>query len=439
MSRDKLFSCIRCRKSRKVESSGSGFNSERGEQRIVSAFCCFWDSRDSSTMSSVLGQTPKLPFVAVAAGRRFMIKINKSRVLSPSLTPSMGAGTATGTGSNTAADGRGTVKNGRYGVGRVVRLPVKSLIQFRWVCKAWKSLIDSSPFIADHNSEENFVCFVDDDDCFPQNKFAPAVPPIFRLFWPFNTTIHSSCGLLCLEGFLREPDNSETQTVVLWNPSIRKSIAIVVPNDDAPSRFVYAATSRVFPFVGFGVCPETKDPKLNKISSRNDDENQVRVFTLSSREWRCLSSNHLPRKSLEFNNYSHTVIGRFLYGLAFDGEFYLTWSFDFSTDEFREVPLPDSLRRSYLDMSKVRESLVLIHDNDGYFSSTNIDVFDVWMMMEDGAFTKLFAIKKDSVERILGFKNKNASIERILGFKNKHVELMNFCTCESPYDLGCVD
>ncbi|KAJ9536742.1 hypothetical protein OSB04_un000046 [Centaurea solstitialis] len=129
------------------------------------------------------------------------------------------------------------------------RLPVKSLIQFRSVCKEWKSLIDSSPFIADHNnvgqehlmiryevedktgSEVKYVCFVDDYDSFPENKFAPDIPPIFRLFRPFNTTIHSPCGLLCLEGLLREPDNSETHMVVLWNPSIRKSIAIVVPKN----------------------------------------------------------------------------------------------------------------------------------------------------------------------------------------------------------------
>ncbi|KAJ9536764.1 hypothetical protein OSB04_un000068 [Centaurea solstitialis] len=311
------------------------------------------------------------------------------------------------------------------------RLPVKSLIQFRSVCKAWKSLIDSSPFISDHNnvghhplsehlmikcgaSEENYVCFVDDDsDSFPQNKFAtPPVPPIFRLFWPFNTAIHSSCGLLCVEGLLREPDNSKTHMVVLWNPSIRKSIAIVVPNVGAPSGFIYAATSRVIPFVGFGVCPETKDPKLIKISSRNDDENQVMVFTLSSREWRCLSSNQLPLKSLEFKNYCQTVIGRFLYGLAFDGEFYLIWSFDLSTDEFREVPLPDSLRRSYLDMSKVRESLVLIDEEKGH-SSTDMQVFDVWMMMEDGAFTKLFTIKKASIERILGFRKTGEPVVEI--------------------------
>ncbi|KAI3745872.1 hypothetical protein L6452_08283 [Arctium lappa] len=33
----------------------------------------------------------------------------------------------------------------------IKRLPVKSLIQFRSVCKAWKSFIDSSQFIAGYS------------------------------------------------------------------------------------------------------------------------------------------------------------------------------------------------------------------------------------------------------------------------------------------------
>ncbi|KAJ9536743.1 hypothetical protein OSB04_un000047 [Centaurea solstitialis] len=291
------------------------------------------------------------------------------------------------------------------------RLPVKSLIRFRSVCKAWKSLIDSSPFITGHNdqsseehlmikyrlgcrveSEVKYVCYVDDDS-FPQNKFAPPVPPILVSLHQ-SWIIGSSCGLVCLEGSLREPDGSYKTQMVLWNPSIRKSIAIVVPNEVRP----------YCDFVGFGVCPETKDPKLVKISSYNDHQNpccQVMVFTLSSQEWRCLSSNQLPRKSLK--NYGQTVIGRFLYQLVFEGEFYLILSFDLSMDEFREVPVPDGLHQSYLSISKLRESLVLI-DHQGRDSTMDIDVFDVWMMMEDGAFTKLFTINNASVEMILGFK-----------------------------------
>ncbi|KAL7615285.1 hypothetical protein Lser_V15G05119 [Lactuca serriola] len=65
------------------------------------------------------------------------------------------------------------------------RLPIKSLIQFRSVSRTWKSLIDSSEFIAAHSishtqpqhlfvwytdtQEDKYVSFVDDDS-FPQHS-----------------------------------------------------------------------------------------------------------------------------------------------------------------------------------------------------------------------------------------------------------------------------
>ncbi|KAJ9536765.1 hypothetical protein OSB04_un000069 [Centaurea solstitialis] len=323
------------------------------------------------------------------------------------------------------------------------RLPVKSLIRFRSVCKAWKSLIDSSRFVAGHNvshdqSEHLMVCyeveygeeskikyvsFVDDDsDSFPQNKFSPPVPPILLSLDEYEI-IGSSCGLVCLEGSLQEPDgSSKTHMVVLWNPSIRKSIAVVVPNE---------VQSRCYPFVNFGVCPKTKDPKLVKFSSGQE----VMVFTLSSGKWRCLSSNLLPFKPLLFDIEENlqTVIGRFLYRLTDGGEASRMLSFDLSTDEFREVPLPDSLVQSHLGISKLRESLVLI-DHNGRDSTTGIYVCDVWMMMEDGALTKLFTIK--DIQWIWGFKKTGEPVVEILEDENS-TSLVVYEPClEHMKDLG---
>ena len=71
------------------------------------------------------------------------------------------------------------------------KLPVKSLVRFRSVCKEWKSFIDSSKFIAAHcvtqpqnlllryedpvEKSENYVSFVD-DDTFPQQRFVHTLP-----------------------------------------------------------------------------------------------------------------------------------------------------------------------------------------------------------------------------------------------------------------------
>ena len=53
---------------------------------------------------------------------------------------------------------------------------------------------------------------------------------------------------------------SNTMMVVLWNPSIRKSVIIVIPNV-LPYLDGYAA-------IGFGVCPDNNsDPKLVRLVS----------------------------------------------------------------------------------------------------------------------------------------------------------------------------
>ncbi|XP_023746400.1 F-box protein At2g21930 [Lactuca sativa] len=144
------------------------------------------------------------------------------------------------------------------------RLPVKSLVQFRSVSKRWKSLIDSSEFIAAHSlyshtqhqhllvshldvsQEEDHVLFCQsytDDDTFPKHRSDLTLPPLFaqRNFHP--RVIGSSHGLL----FLYNPAHECTRgMVVIWNPSIRKSIVVDVPaNLDG----VGVGQSLVYPFL----------------------------------------------------------------------------------------------------------------------------------------------------------------------------------------------
>ncbi|KAJ0810961.1 hypothetical protein HanPI659440_Chr01g0032641 [Helianthus annuus] len=85
---------------------------------------------------------------------------------------------------------------------------------------------------------------------------------------------------------------------VLWNPSIRKSGAIAIPDVDWP-----AGTN-----FGFGVCPATSDPKIVKITDTHTHKRMkgvscsshwlVEVFSLSSRVWRS-SAGDLSDKLFE--------------------------------------------------------------------------------------------------------------------------------------------
>ncbi|KAJ0691628.1 putative F-box domain-containing protein [Helianthus annuus] len=289
----------------------------------------------------------------------------------------------------------------------IKRLPVKSLIRFQSVSKSWKSLIESSDFITHYRSdqqhllvylprygsEQNYVSIVD-DNTFPEQRVSVTLPPLVKMLKGYRI-LGSSHGLLCLYNNGR---------VVIWNPSIRKTVAVVVPNmlDDG-----------IFDTgLGFGVCRETSDPKVVRIRyirSFVDTESvtsipwQVEVFTLSTGEWRSPDSSNLPRKSIVFN------IRQIAGGVCIDGVFYwlatdrstvddeieaynMIISFDMTSEEFGEVNLPDSFVYSgsmwNLYIYNRRESLVLVE----YIAEVDNRAYSVWMM-EDGvpkSFTKLY-------------------------------------------------
>ncbi|KAJ9551123.1 hypothetical protein OSB04_015168 [Centaurea solstitialis] len=308
----------------------------------------------------------------------------------------------------------------------IERLPVKSLLRFRSVCKPWNSFISSSGFIAFHHAHSQQYHIIsyenlDDDQlqCVSvfndDQSFALTVPPLVQR----KRVVDSSHGLLCMvNSFGRF---SETQMAVIWNPAIRRSIAVAVPNmvDHQQFQFDYV--------VGFGVCPATMDPKLVKVTFIRDPlaiqsisciPFQVMVFTLSSGQWTAPSTN-LPSKSIQFHNY-HTVIGQLIYLVGNDWSTLhddgrkrtLIMSFDLTTHEFAEVDIPNCLHQSYLSVSRLRESLVLLHTDQDLIQYK--EVFHVWMM-DDGdskAFTKLFTINPPNayVWKTLGFRESGEPI-----------------------------
>ncbi|KAI3518047.1 hypothetical protein L1887_06398 [Cichorium endivia] len=301
------------------------------------------------------------------------------------------------------------------------RLPVSSLLRFRSVSKRWKSLIDSREFVAGYNvyptqpqrlliwyeypvdSEEKRVSFLD-DVTFTQQDFGITVPVLVKRLKE-SRVVGSSQGLLCLYGYHHVPGYSRYRSavremIVLWNPSIRKSVGIPVPGVVLPGLQIV---------LGFGVCPITSDPTIVKIKqveiwfekrSRDNVPSVVDVFTLSSGRWKSFSSN-LPNNSIKIR-WSQVVIDRFIYWFASDkmvaanggvSRKNLIMSFDMTNQEFGVVDLPESLSyQSDLTMfiSKVRESLAVLE----YGANIRKRDCNVWVMDHDvpNLFTKLFTI-----------------------------------------------
>ncbi|XP_071734735.1 putative F-box protein At3g10430 [Rutidosis leptorrhynchoides] len=226
----------------------------------------------------------------------------------------------------------------------------------------------------------------------------PYYPPSLHI-------IGSSHGVLCFgakefKGY--RPDLCKTKTFVLWNPTIRKSIRIGLPN--------FINNGEFETVVGFGVCPRTSDPKLVKITyisslsftkkyKKKCIPSQVELFELSSGSWRSLSVN-VPRKSIELT-WKQVCIDNFIYWVAFDrtrvGQTIqmknLILSFDITVEEFKEIDLPNNLayiHNGCLSISKLQTSLVVIEAEDAQFPE-----YCVWRM-EHGvpnSFSLLFVFK----------------------------------------------
>ncbi|MFS8006093.1 putative F-box domain-containing protein [Helianthus anomalus] len=278
-------------------------------------------------------------------------------------------------------------------------LPVKSLIRFRSVSKQWKSLIDSPEFIADHtvnpaqpqhllvkyivDSKEKHVSISDNDDSLPHHNSSLIVPP--TIIDTIFSILDCSHGLVCLYGDFRGPV-SRSKMTVLWNPSIRKSVGIVIPNE--------------FVVLGFGVCPKTSDPKIVAIKNGNRIDSKAVVFTLSSGAWRSITTNlHLPLNSMHLSR-KPVVIDGVIHWIAFDNLPRWIISFDLTSEEFGEVELPDSLAHAAnLSISNFKGSLsVLIYKEAAV-------VCDVWTMIKTGDPMTRFttaSFKRES-DRIIRF------------------------------------
>ncbi|GJV31876.1 putative F-box domain-containing protein [Tanacetum coccineum] len=211
------------------------------------------------------------------------------------------------------------------------RFPVKSLIRFKSVSKAWKLVIDSSKFISDYNaacrhpqhylvvtcpnykSKEEYVSIVD-DDTFPLCKLSHTIPSSSFNLLDIQAIFGSSQGMFCFYGY----KCGIGLMADIWNPSIRKSVDIVLA-----SKLNYRPPMNKF-VVGFGVCHRTFDPMLVKITYIQTvdtltgyNPTQVEVFTLISGAWKSQSTN-LPRESVQFPHDYCIDLDGFIYWLAID-------------------------------------------------------------------------------------------------------------------------
>ncbi|XP_050383993.1 F-box/kelch-repeat protein At3g23880-like [Argentina anserina] len=235
----------------------------------------------------------------------------------------------------------------------LARLPAKSLLRFRCVCKAWRALISESYFIKRHlicinmnfstrfslltkdqvfrSAEHKAVlkCFSHDGHLRTRMLDFPVLDSRFKI--P-NIQIVGSCnGLICLllhiSDMLDIDAIQQPFTFMLWNPCTRESQVLPLPPFHSPHSN----------FRGFGYDSTTDDYKVILGCCRPGHE-VVFVFTLKTGSWRKLE---------RLNRYFHvlsvgSLVNEALHWVLEDGFFIASKlvSFDLAEEEFHEIPFP---------------------------------------------------------------------------------------------------
>ncbi|CAH1435512.1 unnamed protein product [Lactuca virosa] len=272
------------------------------------------------------------------------------------------------------------------------------------------------------DTEEKYVSFVD-DETFAKQGFAVTVPVLAKVLND-SRVVGSSQGLLCLYGYYRVPGhsrhNSVREMVVLWNPSIIKSVGVAVPG---------VLCWRLETILGFGVCPIRSDPMIVKITQVNLNWEMrsrasvpwvVEVFSLSKGSWRILSSN-LPNKSIKIT-WSQVVIERFIYWFAFDK--LVAADGGFSTKSMI-MSFENLVNQSYMNLSisKVCESLAVLE----YATNMKNQVCNIWVKNHgvQNLFKKLFTINAPYAPiRALGFTKSGKPIMEVKDYYKEAAALV---------------
>lgn len=302
----------------------------------------------------------------------------------------------------------------------LIRLPVKSLLRFKSVCKQWRSSILDHEFIKLHGNRNfhqkvAFHYYVGDGICLPSVDLTVpdleksrvekiAIPPCryFPVEAPYGVTLlGSSNGLLCftIEGAdscrLRNPPQ-----LVLWNPSIREHKMIPEPPEGSLDRFNRFALGR--PFFAFWYDLSDDDYKLLRLLfyprcsgyGDGDGVHKIFMYSLKSNSWKRIE-DVIPDNISKISEDNSVVVNGSVYwatnssiykpsrviGQNKENSMNQVLSFNFAKEEFREVSMhPDVPLQSLVYLVALFDESCLGFLNGYYDQSGNYRV-DLWRMI----------------------------------------------------------
>ncbi|XP_058185591.1 F-box/kelch-repeat protein At3g06240-like [Rhododendron vialii] len=345
----------------------------------------------------------------------------------------------------------------------LLRLPVKSLLRFKSVCKNWYALIQNPSFISLHHDHFTSIPVNQNTDCLFVKGSLEGGMGVFCRFMPFQlqklSCLHvigsadppvytEELGGMALsfvtgENPVEDIDISFTgidiealqilgpcngvvcltsglnSTIVICNPSMNEFR--VLPQPSYKNDF--------FSNLGIGYDPITNDYKVVKfgnISIMGIDERveiydeRVEIYELSTDSWRevddegPIESGFLCSESLftswngDFFWYAYSG-GCHPVGLAIV-------AFSMTDEEFKEMPVPEVCLSHHPKLSVLKDSLALVICQNWWAGRC----FDIWLMNKEDvevSWTKKFTIGPcfPAFDEVLGFRQNGEVLVKNLG------------------------
>ncbi|XP_059629788.1 F-box/kelch-repeat protein At3g06240-like [Cornus florida] len=265
----------------------------------------------------------------------------------------------------------------------LTRLPIKALVRCACVCKSWYSLFTNPSFITTHLNRSSIVNnnnlllvrsrSSDDANVVHYSLLryengtlcdnAELELPLKCYRNPSLRIIGSCNGLVCLSNDL----HGYQEELYLWNPSIRKTMAL------HQLRVKFQSHGPFMHTIGFGFDPATDDYKVVRIvylESLDEPYDfgsppEIDIFSLSTGTWRNISHFGLPHIIDERapQTYLNGAAHWFANGLLSGNTCHLIVSFHMGDEVFGEIKVPSSIfdeyRASSVGVEKYQESLSL--------------------------------------------------------------------------------
>ncbi|KAK0591219.1 hypothetical protein LWI29_037202 [Acer saccharum] len=261
------------------------------------------------------------------------------------------------------------------------RLPVTSLLQSKFVCKAWFNLVQDPLLVSMHFSRatRNDPCLILHSDSPIRNQLYSLelsdfikddrrVKKIHDPVLPQFNVVGSCKGLLCLV------DSSEENLLYVYNPFSRNYIMLPkseeVLNQSTVYGFGFNQTANKFKVIQAVNPHPTRAPRRRQIGLLSFQA-EVQILTLGSPAWRPLGK--LPYRRIYQEPSQVLVCGRIHWSASLGSDCPII-SFDFEDEQFREVQKPDCGDWPNMDLVDFGGCLATV--SKGYSN------FEIWVMKE---------------------------------------------------------